>query len=73
MPEKSETPKRGREHYSSAVLHKKREQKRLEAEERNKEYRSLSLSDRLKRAKSRRGESKKEVDRLTKLIAAEKK
>lgn len=73
MPEKPETSKRGREHYSSAILHKKRDQKRFEAETRDEEYQSLSLTDRLKRAKSRRGESKREVDRITKLIAAGKK
>jgi hypothetical protein len=75
MPEKNEnqkTVRKGREHYNSAILHQKRDQKRIDAEIRDREYQSLSVADRLKRAKSRRGESKREIKRLTKLASVKK-
>jgi hypothetical protein len=39
-------------------------QKRKEAETRQAEYDSLTISQRIERAKSRRGQSKKEITRL---------
>lgn len=70
---KKDQSKHGREKYNSVKLHQKRDRKRIEAENRDFKYQSLSVADRLKRAKSRRGESKREVERLTKLVSAGKK
>jgi hypothetical protein len=69
--ETSKTGKRGKTNgYNSHTLHKKRDNRRFEAEVRNEEYQALSVKDRLKRVKSRRGESKKETERLTKLASS---
>jgi hypothetical protein len=53
--------------YSSVVLHAKRDRKRIDAEARQREYDSLSLSDKIARIKARpndSGESKRELSRL---------
>lgn len=66
-------PKRGKQAgYNSTVLWAKREAKREEAETRNARYNRLSTSDKIKLAKSRPGESKREVARLEARRAAEK-
>lgn len=53
--------------YSSVMLHAKRDRKRIDAEARQREYDSLSLSDKIARIKTRSndsGESKRELSRL---------
>lgn len=66
------TKKRGREHYSSDKLWARREKRTAQAEERDAKHQSLTFQQRLEKARSRRGESKKEVARLTKLLATQK-
>lgn len=58
--------------YSSATLHRKRDKRSQEADARNRDYKSLSVTERLNRAKSRRGQSKKEIARLTALLPVAK-
>ena len=65
---KTESKKKGREHYSSEKLKAERTKKRIDAEARQLRHESLSLGDRIKKAQSRRGESKKEISRLQKLM-----
>jgi len=54
------------EGYSSTRLWAKRERKAGEAFARQSEYTLLSQAEKVKRVKSRRGESKRELARLTK-------
>lgn len=69
----TQTPKRGKTNgYNSIKLHMKKDRKRSEAEVRQEEYNSLTVKERIKRAKSRRGESKKELARLEKLLTVQK-
>jgi len=65
--------KKGREHYSSAKLHAKWDRRRKEATERDTIYAGLSIQARINLAKSRRGESKRELARLEKLLTAQPK
>ncbi len=58
--------------YKSAVLHANRNRKRTEAEARQREYAGLTVAQKIKRAKSRPGESKRELARLSALKAAAK-
>lgn len=55
--------------YSSAKLHAKRDKKRQEANTRQRHYEGLTIPARISLAKSRRGESKREIARLEKLLA----
>ena len=68
----NKTGKKGREHYSSAILMAKRERKREEAADRQSKYSKLSFEQRLKLARSRRGESKREVARIEKQMKEQK-
>lgn len=52
--------------YKSVKLHAKRNRKRREAERRQLKYNSLSVAEKTKLIKSRRGESKRELERLRK-------
>jgi hypothetical protein len=56
--------------YNSAHLHAKRNRKRSETEARKREHDSLSIKEKIVKAKSRRGESKREIARLTKMLQA---
>lgn len=65
------SPKRGKINgYNSAHLHAKRNRKRQEAEARQREHNSLTINEKIEKARSRRGESKREIARLTKLAEA---
>lgn len=63
--------RKGRDHYNSTVLWAKRNKRRIEAENRQAESDSLTLKEKLDKARTRPGESKREVARLTKLLAAQ--
>lgn len=52
--------------YKSGVLRAKRNQKRLEAEQRQKAYSKLSFADKVKLIDSRPGYSKREMARISK-------
>ena len=66
-------PKRGKQAgYNSTVLRAKREAKRDEGEARTDRYNRLSTSEKIKLAKSRPGESKREVARLEARLVKEK-
>ena len=54
--------------YKNSVLHAKRDKKRQKAEQMMWEHNQLTISQKIAKAKSRRGESKKEIARLTKLL-----
>ena len=64
----TEEKRKGRSNYSTAILRANRKRKRQEAEQRDAIYVGLSVQQRLDRAKSRRGESKREIARLGKLL-----
>ena len=64
--------KKGREIYNSTVLWAKREKRNMDAIKRDGAYQSLSVKDRITRAQSRPGESKREIARLQKQLAAAK-
>jgi hypothetical protein len=61
----SGTPRSGREHYSSAKLHAKRDRKRREAFERQDKYDLLTIEEKMKYA------GKKELAKLQKKLAAQ--
>src|SRR5512137_838518 len=61
-----------REHYSHEKADARQDKRRQEAEARQRHYSSLSTADKLALAKSRPGESKREVARLTKRLEWEK-
>lgn len=71
MAEKT-TKGKTRESYSHAILDAKKDKRRSEAETRQKAHNKLSTADKIKKAKARMGESKKELARLEALLAAEK-
>lgn len=67
----TKTVKRGKTNgYNSAHLHAKRNRKRQEAEARQQEHDTLTLNEKIEKARSRRGESKRELARLMKLAEA---
>jgi hypothetical protein len=67
------TIKRGKQSgYSSVTLWAKRGARRAEAEERQSRYDRLSTTDKVKLAKSRDGDSKRELARLEARLAKEK-
>ncbi len=57
--------RKGREHYSHEKANARIDKRRQEAEARQREYAKLTVDQKLTLAKSRRGESKREVARLT--------
>lgn len=69
----NENKSKVRQVYNSTKLHAKRDRKRREAKDRQLTYNKLSVSERLSLAKSRRGESKREVARLSALLKSKKK
>ena len=62
----------GRLSYGSLKLHAKRDRKRQEAEARQREHDALSVKDKITLAKSRDGESKREIARLKAALKTEK-
>lgn len=63
--------KRGKTNgYNSAHLHAKRNRKRQEADARQLEHDSLTLNEKIEKARSRRGESKREIANLMKMAEA---
>lgn len=60
--------RKGRDEYSSATLHAKRNAMRMEAESRQRDYDKLTVDQKVKLAQSRRGKSKREITRLTKIV-----
>jgi hypothetical protein len=68
------TPKRGKVNgYKHSFLDAKKDRRRQEAEKRQEAYDGLTLKARVKLAKGRRGESKKELAKLDVLLENEKK
>ena len=65
----TKSTRRGRESYSSVIRNAKRKARQHAADDRQIDHDSLTLSERIEKAKSRRGESKREIARLEKLIA----
>jgi hypothetical protein len=61
-----------REHYSHEKANARKDKRRQEAEARQRHYNSLSTADKIALAKSRPGESKREVARLTQRLEWEK-
>jgi len=59
--------------YSSDLLRAKRNARVAESEERQSAYSAMSVQDRIDQAKSRRGNSKRELKRLNALLAAQSK
>lgn len=73
MENTQEIKKRGKtEGYSSAKLKAKRKEKIRDAEVRQTVYEDLTYKQRIDLARSRRGESKREIARIEKLIKEEK-
>jgi hypothetical protein len=61
-------PKRGKTNgYNSAHIHAKRNRKRQEADARQQEHDSLTINEKIEKAQSHRGKSKRELTRLLKL------
>lgn len=71
-PAKTESKKKGREHYSHAIADARLAKKRDEAEKRQLEHDSLTLKERIAKATSRRGKSERELKRLNALLEKEK-
>jgi len=62
-------PKQGKVNgYHSEKLHAKRDKKRQEAKSRHRHYESLTIKERITLAKSRPGNSKRELNRLYNLM-----
>jgi len=72
MSEKEKTSHKGREVYSHAILDGKKDRRRQEAESRQRAYDTLTTAQKIKKAKGRVGESKRELARLEAILAAEK-
>ena len=66
------TVKKGREHYSHDKADARVDKRRQEADAREREYDGLTIPAKIARAKSRRGESKRELAKLEKALALEK-
>lgn len=64
--------RKGRANYSHAKADARKHKRRDEAEDRQIEHDSLTTSEKLAKAKSRRGESKREIARLSKGLEWEK-
>jgi hypothetical protein len=54
--------------YSNATLHAKRDAKRKEAESRQFEYDSLTVNEKVEKAKSQRGNNSKVLKKLSLLV-----
>lgn len=62
------SPKRGKTNgYNSSHLHAKHKRKRMDAHDRQEDHDSLTINEKISKARSRRGESKRELARLMKL------
>lgn len=64
--------RKGRANYSHAKADARKHKRRDEAEDRQIEHDSLTPDEKIAKAKSRRGESKREIARLTKGLEWEK-
>ncbi len=53
--------------YSNSILHAKKNFKRKQAEIRDAAHSELTVKEKIQKAKSRRGNSKAEIDHLTKV------
>ncbi len=79
MAEKTESMvKTGNRHvkqngYSNKTLRAKLEKRQAQADERNSRHDSLSITEKIKKVKSRRGGSKRELARLEKRLTESKK
>jgi len=71
-PNKEKSTRKGREHYSHDKADARRDKRRQEAEARQRTYEGLTIKARIALAKSRPGESKRELARLEKLLATQK-
>ena len=61
----NKTERKGKENYNKSGKREQRcDKRRVEAVARQKEYNLLTVDEKIKRAKKRRGESKKELNRL---------
>lgn len=71
MNDETKTIRRGKTNgYSSAKLKAKRTRKFEDACDRNAEHNALTVEEKIAKAKTRRGNSKREIARLTKLLPA---
>ncbi len=76
QPKSESQIKKGREHYSHAKADAHKAKLREQAEDRQDIHNKLSIAQKIAKAKSRRGESKREIARLekqAKAVKAEKK
>ncbi len=64
--------RKGREHYSHEKADQRKDKRRREAEARDFEHSKLTPNQKIAKAKSRRGESKREIARLNKGLEWEK-
>ena len=64
--------KKGRAHYSHDKADARKDKRRQEAEDRDFEHSKLTPTQKIAKAKSRRGESKREIARLNKGLEWEK-
>lgn len=71
-PKKEANSSKGRKHYSHAILDAKKDKRREEGEARQREHDKLTTAQKIALAKSRPGESKREIARLTKKLEQEK-
>lgn len=76
--ENTPTTTKGSQHkkvngYSSVTLHAKKDRKRAEAKDRQIKHDKLTLPQKLAKAKSNRGNSKREVSHLTNKMEEAKK
>lgn len=68
----TETSRKGRQHYSHVKSDAKLAKRQEAAEDRQDEHNSLTTAEKIEKAKSRRGESKREIARLEKRLKGEK-
>lgn len=64
----SSTQHVGRASYSHAIADARKEQRHLDAQERQEYHNGLTVKEKIAKAQSRRGESKSEIARLTPLL-----
>ena len=72
MSEKEKVSHKGRVVYSHAILDAKKDRRRQEAEARQRDHNMLTTAQKIKKAKARVGESKRELARLEARMATEK-
>lgn len=68
VPSKESIGHKGREQYSHVKADAHRDKRREQADVRQSKYEALSIPAKIARAKSRRGDSKKELARLLKIL-----